>query len=131
KMVISELSFNKDLDLRKDLPTGVVTVSDPVWKKDNTPDKNDPVAYIGNFTGSGDNTFDVTAGFVIDPPLTEKLDDLILEGEIEPNQYIPAGMTLQKEIEIPKNTMTMAWTKFKTKYKFPKTTAMFDLKIKW
>jgi hypothetical protein len=115
-----EVSFTSDIDIFKDQVGSAPKIMDPVWKDTNTPDQNDPVAYVRN------SAMKVTVKFAIDPVPASPVSNVTIEGEIPGlGKFKKTGVTIPAASE-----MTVSDIVADTN--LPNTTKLFDpLTINW
>ena len=115
-----EVSFTSDIDIFKDQVGSAPQIMDPVWKDTNTPDQNDPVAYVRN------SAMKVTVKFGIDPVPANPINNVTIEGEIPGlGKFKKTGVTIPAASE-------MTVTDIVADTNLPNTTKFFDpLTINW
>ncbi|HEV7767346.1 MAG TPA: IPT/TIG domain-containing protein, partial [Thermoanaerobaculia bacterium] len=139
KVDLDELRFDGDIEItRDDVVGGVASLSEipsneSEWKKANAadPSKNQPVAYAR----SGSilkNKIKLEAIFKIDPPLTEDLENVVVEGTIVlPGVGVPA-LVSKKNVKIKKGEATLKVNDFEVSFTLPKTTLFYNpMTITW
>jgi len=98
---VKEVTFSDDIDIFKDRVGSAPKIMDPVWKDTNTPDQNDPVAYVRA------STMKVTVKFAVNPVPTSPVSNVTIEGQIPGlGKFRKTGVTIPAAAEMTVSDIT-------------------------
>jgi hypothetical protein len=133
KLTLTQLEFINNIQhIKKDKiganPDNIPEIPAVVWKSTNTPEQNEPVAYVGSFKGN--KKMKVKATYKVEPPPAGKITDVVFEAEVSPDAGF--GGKLKKKRDIDAGVDSVVIEDFDVPFNLPKTTQFLDpMKIKW